>query len=84
MTPELWKAKKIVDSTIHPGTITKPAPLLFLMSTLEFPTELMGCDATRYRRARLIALSDVMFCPLEPSRHSRNADAGPHGMREPF
>jgi hypothetical protein len=20
MTPELWKAKKIVDSTIHPGT----------------------------------------------------------------
>ena len=20
MTPELWKAKKIIDSTIHPGT----------------------------------------------------------------
>ena len=20
MTPELWKAKKIVDSTLHPGT----------------------------------------------------------------
>lgn len=20
MTPELWKAKKLVDSTLHPGT----------------------------------------------------------------
>lgn len=23
MTPELWDAKKIVDSTLHPGTFTK-------------------------------------------------------------
>jgi sideroflexin-5 len=23
MTPELWKAKKIVDSTLHPGTRTR-------------------------------------------------------------
>ncbi len=21
MTPEIWKAKKIVDSTLHPGTV---------------------------------------------------------------
>ena len=26
MTPELWKAKKIVDSTIHPGLSQPPPP----------------------------------------------------------
>jgi len=29
MTPDLWTAKKIVDSTLHPGnTPTKPPPFL--------------------------------------------------------
>ena len=23
MTPELWKAKKIVDATLHPGTVPR-------------------------------------------------------------
>lgn len=32
MTPELWKAKKIVDSTIHPGawTLLSLSPPFFL------------------------------------------------------
>lgn len=25
MTPDLWKAKKIIDSTLHPGTTTRVA-----------------------------------------------------------
>ena len=25
MTPELWKAKKIVDATLHPGTVSPRA-----------------------------------------------------------
>lgn len=24
MTPQLWKAKKIVDSTLHPGKAARP------------------------------------------------------------
>lgn len=32
MTPELWKAKKIVDSTIHPGAWTPLFPYLPLSS----------------------------------------------------
>lgn len=26
MNPDLWYAKKVVDSTLHPGTATNPLP----------------------------------------------------------
>lgn len=27
MTPELWRAKKLVDSTLHPGLFPSPSPI---------------------------------------------------------
>lgn len=48
---------------------------------------LTGRDAmspSRYWRARLLALPDVVLCPLEPGRHRRNADARSNGMRSPL
>ena len=36
MTPELWQAKKVVDSTLHPGTMAPPdLPLMRLTQAIE-------------------------------------------------
>lgn len=55
MTPELWHAKKVVDSTLHPGMF-------------EFSRWEVGCTASdrddRYWRTGVFPLPHVMFRPL--------------------
>ena len=60
MTPDLWQAKKIVDSTIHPGEAQKMATI---------GTEIDHCDY-RYGRASLPTFPHVMLCDLEPRCYS--------------
>jgi hypothetical protein len=45
MTPELWKAKKIVDSTLHPGTAIS-ARNRSCDPACDFGHGLIGNDAT--------------------------------------
>lgn len=62
MTPELWHAKKVIDSTLHPGTCRALA---------------IGDTGTltlrRYRQTCVSAFSDVMLRYIQPVRHRRNA-----------
>lgn len=68
MTPELWQAKKTIDSTIHPGL-----PPKFALLTIIFANTLQ-----RHRRASLSAFPHVLLCHLQFGRHSRNVDTQPY------
>lgn len=63
MTPELWRAKKIVDSTLHPGMRLQLSYLVLILAM------------SRHRPTRLPALPHVLLRHLEPHRHSRHAHA---------
>lgn len=65
MTPELWQAKKTIDSTLHPGMHDKAYPNM----------DDMMLTSDRYWIARLFAIPHVMFRPLESCRHSWDAYA---------
>lgn len=69
MSPELWHAKKVVDSTLHPG--------VFVPEQARLQTLISG----RYRRAGLPSFQDVMLCSVELGRHCRHADAWAPGMQ---
>lgn len=70
MTSELWHAKKVVDSTLHPGSYTSsPFPFLRSHST----------DRSRHRRAGLPPLPHVQLCPVQLGRHCGYAYARSSG-----
>ena len=64
MTPELWQAKKVVDSTLHPGRAH---------STLLGHWLLLS--ASRYWGTSIHSLPHVVLRHLEPRGHSRHAHA---------
>lgn len=67
MTPDLWKAKKIVDSTLHPGGHTQPA-------------HYRPSNTVRYGKPRLPSLPHVLLRHLQPHCHCRHAHAWPQGQ----
>lgn len=69
MTPELWRAKKIVDSTLHPGTHDDLFPLSHKLIN------------HRHRPTRLPPLPNVLLRHLQPRGHSRHAHPGPPNNR---
>jgi hypothetical protein len=72
MTPEIWQAKKIVDSTLHPGrkAATSEASRLLLTMSRHWPTSLPP-------------FSDVMFRDIQFGSHSRHAHAWHGSMCAP-
>ena len=72
MSPELWKAKKIVDSTLHPG-------ILFFFS-VEMNCFMADFLLRRYRGASLSSVSHVVLCSFQPGCHGRYAYTGAQGM----
>jgi hypothetical protein len=69
MSPELWRAKQIVDSTLHPGT----------SFVLQGYTDIANV-VHRHRRASVSPIPNVQLRPLEPRRHGRHAYTGIEGM----
>lgn len=66
MTPEIWQAKKIVDSTLHPGLHPSvPSQPKLMINTFE---------TNRHRPARLPPLPHVLLRHLEPRCHRRHAE----------
>ena len=63
MTPELWQAKRVVDSTLHPGAY-KIDPAEHVDSFL---------SSYRHRRSRVFALSHVVLRTIESSCHRGHA-----------
>ena len=66
MNTELWNAKKIVDSTLHPGRCCQP----------RVPA---NADCCRYRRTSLPSLPNVMLRPIEFGRYGWNAHTRARG-----
>ena len=64
MNPELWKAKKIVDSTLHPGWCR-------IGSEGDSECLLGGC---RYRGTSLPSISNVLLCPVQFGGYSGYAN----------
>ena len=61
MTPELWHAKKIVDSTLHPGWFDALA------------RQEHELNSQRYRTTGVSTTSHVMLRHFKPDRHGRHA-----------
>ena len=70
MTPELWQAKKVVDSTLHPGVTSFLKPRIMLPTT---------SDLLRYRETGFSSLPHVMLCHIKSRRYRWNAHAWPTG-----
>jgi hypothetical protein len=66
MNAELWSAKKIVDSTLHPGKCQQPRVLA-------------DADCCRYRRTSLPSLPNVVLRPIKFGRYGRNAHTRTRG-----
>src|SRR5690606_38084054 len=72
MNSELWRAKKVVDSTLHPGTF-------FLYEMVwQWHAYTNGCSI-RHRRARFPSLPHVVLCPFQSGRDGGYAHARPSG-----
>ena len=69
MTPELWQAKKIVDSTLHPGIRYYLVWRSYILRMLY-----------RHWTACATALSHVMLRHLQFGGYRWYADSEPHGM----
>lgn len=65
MTPEIWSAKKIVDSTLHPGK----GIVVYIICALIILT------SNGYREACTITIPNVVLRDFEPSRYCRHAHA---------
>ena len=65
MTPELWHAKKIVDSTLHPGWF----PTLY-------HNDGQPLNCRRHWTSGFFTTSHVMLCHLQPNRHGWDAHTG--------
>lgn len=68
ISSDLWRAKKIVDSTLHPG-------LSFLPSVaLPWQPLLLIYAVHRYRGSRFLAVPNVLFRTLELGRDGGHVD----------
>jgi hypothetical protein len=71
MTPELWQAKKIVDSTLHPGEATGQGDMLGTLGTLgtiltspQIPANRSSClFECRASCSRTSSLQQACFSP---------------------
>ncbi len=69
MNADLWHAKKVVDSTLHPGTVALEG---------EQPWGLIEC---RYRRTCPSSLQNVMLCTVKFGGHCGHAHTRTSGMQ---
>jgi Sideroflexins len=69
MNPEIWRAKKIVDSTIHPGLFGLRVSMASGLDSTDIPFFFFF----RYRGARLSTISNVMLCTFQSRRDRWNA-----------
>jgi hypothetical protein len=75
MNPELWRAKKVIDSTLHPGM---PRSLLVAIGRRK--------TDRRFYRHRLTSpspLPNVLLCHVQPRSDSRHAYAWSRCTRSP-
>jgi hypothetical protein len=63
MNAELWSAKKIVDSTLHPGMSSDCGGIEYYINIY------------RHWRASIPPFSNVVLCLVELGGYSRNANA---------
>ena len=70
MTPELWQAKKIVDSTLHPGGLEERRSET-MVRLLTFG---------RYWRAGVSTLPHVLLRHFQPSSYGRDAHSRHEGV----
>jgi len=72
MTPELWAAKKIVDSTLHPGALEERK-----IGEHDLITPY------RYRGASFPPVSHVVLRHFQPGGHGRDAHSRHEGALTP-
>ena len=71
MTPEIWQAKKVVDSTLHPGMGRKRRQNFWL------------ANRDRYRATGLPTIPHVLLRYLEPDRNRWHAYARATSTQRP-
>lgn len=73
MTPEIWQAKKVVDSTLHPGTFVAVWSHCWRVKP----------DHDRYRTASLPPIPHVFLRHIKPHSHSWHAHTRPSSTTPP-